>query len=195
MPGARFVPQTVPCECTVTEKIQVGVRAAMGDLIAALTTPLKPEEQSPAPRPTEVTRGAVFSGDLQEVQRFFYKRGWTDGLPIMPPTREAVDELLRGTDLPADHVVGNMIPRLGKVTVEKIAINAAMAGALPTAMPLLLAAVEAVLDPDSGFGVFEVSTGSWAPFYIVNGPIREQLRINGSTGALSPGDLANATIG
>jgi hypothetical protein len=195
MPSVRFVPQTVPCECTVPEKIQVGVRAVMGDVIAALTLPLRPEEASPAPRPTEVTRGSLFSGDLSEVQRFFYKRGWTDGLPIMPPTRAAVDEMLSGTDLPPDHVVGEMIPRLGKVTVEKIAINAVMAGALPTAMPLLIASVEALLDPVSSFGIFEVSTGSWAPFYIVNGPIREQLRINGSTGALSPGDLANASIG
>jgi hypothetical protein len=195
VPGARFVTQTVPCECTVPDKIQRGVREAMGDVIAALTQPLKPEEQSPSPRPTEVTRGSVFSGDLAEVQRFFYNRGWTDGLPIMPPTRAAVDEMLTGTDLPPDHVVGKMIPMLGKVTVEKIAINAVMAGALPTAMPLLIAAVDAVLDPESGFGVFEVSTGSWAPFYVVNGPIREQLRINGSSGALSPGDLPNATIG
>jgi hypothetical protein len=137
----------------------------------------------------------VFSGDLQEVQRFFYKRGWTDGLPILPPTREAVDEMLTGTDLPPDHVVGKMIPRLGKATVEKIAINAVMAGALPTAMPLLIASVDGLLDPLSTFGVFEVSTGSWSPFYIVNGPIRQQLRINGSTGALSPGDIANASIG
>jgi hypothetical protein len=195
MPGARFVLQKVPCECTVTEKIQAGVREAMGDVIAALTMPLRPEEETPAPRPTEVTRGAVFSGDLREVQRFFYKRGWTDGLPILPPTREAVDEMLTGTDLPPDHVVGKMIPRLGKATVEKIAINAAMAGALPTAMPLLIASVEALLEPLSSFGIFEVSTGSWAPFYIVNGPIREQLRINGSTGALSPGDIANASVG
>jgi hypothetical protein len=195
MPGVRFVPQTVPCECTVPEKIRAGVREALGDVIAALTVPLRPEEASPPPRPTEVTRGAVFSGDLQEVQRFFYKRGWTDGLPILPPTREAVDEMLTGTDLPPEHVVGKMIPRLGKATVEKIAVNAVMAGALPTAMPVLIAAVEAVLDPLSSFGVFEVSTGSWAPFYVINGPIRDQLRINGGTGALSPGDLPNATIG
>ena len=113
----------------------------------------------------------------------------------MPPTREAVDEMLSGTDLPPDHIVGKMIPRLGKATVEKIAINAVMAGALPTAMPLLIAGIEAMLDPQSSFGIFEVSTGSWAPFYIVNGPIREQLRINGSSGALSPGDMANASIG
>jgi hypothetical protein len=195
MPGARFVSQTVPCECTVSEKIQRGVHEAMGDILAALTLPLKPDEESPPPRPTDVTRGSVFSGDLGEVQRFFYNRGWTDGLPILPPTRAAVDEMLTGTDLSPDRVVGKMIPRLGKVTVEKIAINAVMAGALPTYLPLLIAGVEALLDPDSGFGVFEVSTGSWAPFYVINGPIREQLRINGSTGALSPGDLANATIG
>ena len=195
MPGARFVKQTVPCECTVTEKIEAGVADAMGDVIAALTTPLKPEEESPQPRPTEVTRGSVFSGDLLEVQRFFYKRGWTDGLPILPPTREAVDEMLTGTDLPPDHVVGKMIPRLGKATVEKIAINAVMAGALPTAMPILIAGIDAMLDPQSSFGIFEVSTGSWAPFFIINGPIREQIRLNGSTGALSPGDIANASIG
>jgi hypothetical protein len=88
-----------------------------------------------------------------------------------------------------------MIPRLGKATVEKIAINAVMAGALPTYMPVLISAVEAALDPESAFGIFEVSTGSWSPFFVINGPIREQLRINGSTGALSPGDIANATIG
>ena len=133
--------------------------------------------------------------DLQEVQRFFYNRGWTDGLPILPPTRERVDEMMTGTDLPSEHVVGKMIPRLGKASVEKIAINAVMAGALPTAMPILIAGVEALLDPASTFGTFEVSTGSWSPFYIVNGPIRNQLHINGSSGALSPGDLANATIG
>lgn len=195
VPGARFVLTNIPCECTVPDKIAAGVQEVIGDVVAALTTPLKAEETNPAARPTEVTRGAVFSGDLSEVQRFFYKRGWTDGLPIMPPTREAVDEMLRGTDLPAEHVVGKMIPRLGKATVEKIAINAVMAGALPTAMPVLIAAVEAMLDPLSSYGIFQVSTGSWAPFLIVNGPIREQLRFNGSSGALSPGDIANSSIG
>jgi hypothetical protein len=195
VPGARFVLTNIPCECTVPDKIAAGVHEVVGDVLAALTTPLKPEEISPPPRPGEVTSGAVFSGDFAEVQRFFYKRGWSDGLPITPPAGEAVDEMLEGTDLPPDHVVGKMIPRLGKATVEKIAINAVMAGALPTAMPLLIATIEAMLDPMSSFGIFEVSTGSWAPFVVVNGPIREQLRINGGSGALSPGDLPNATIG
>ena len=195
MPAVRFVKETVPCECSVSEKIVGGVRGAINEVIDALTVPARQEELWPSPRPTEVTRGSVFTGDLQEVQRFYYNRGWTDGLPIIPPTRERVDEMLTGTDLPPDHVVGKMIPRLGKATIEKIAINAVMAGALPTAMPVLIASIEALLDPGSTFGTFEVSTGSWSPFYIVNGPIRQQLHINGSSGALSPGDIANATIG
>jgi hypothetical protein len=195
VPGARFVPTNIPCECTESVKISAAVQEVLSEVVAALTRPLSPAEIAPEPRPTELTHGVVFEGDLQEVQRFFYKRGWTDGLPILPPTRDAVEEMLSGTDLPADHIVGKMIPRLGKATVEKIAINAVMAGALPTAMPLLIAAVEAMLDPLSNYGIFQVSTGSWSPFLIVNGPIREQVHLNGSSGALSPGDLANATIG
>jgi hypothetical protein len=195
MPGVRVVAEAIPCECTQPDKIASGVHAVIDDIVAALTIPLTGEEQSPPPPETASTQGIVFTGDLAEVQRFFYRRGWTDGLPVIPPTEAAVEEMLTGTDLPRDHVVGKMIPRLGKVTIEKIAINAVMAGALPTYMPLLIAGVEALLDPTAAFGTFEVSTGSWAPFWIVNGPIREQLRVNGGQGALSPGDIANATIG
>ncbi|MBO0703952.1 MAG: hypothetical protein J2P39_01410 [Candidatus Dormibacteraeota bacterium] len=195
MPGIRVVTETVPCECTVPERIASGVHGAIDELVAALTLPVTPEEQSPPPKEVDSARGVVFKGDLPEVQQFFYRRGWTDGLPIIPPTEEAVREMLQGTDLPRDHVVGKMIPRLGKVTVEKIAVNAVMAGALPTYMPLLIAGVEALLDPTSRYGTWQVSTGSWSPFWIVNGPIREQLHVNGGTGALSPGNIANAAIG
>ena len=103
--------------------------------------------------------------------------------------------MMTGTDLPADHVVAKLIPRLGKATIEKIAINAVMAGALPTHMPVLIAAVQTLMDPRSRFDTFEVSTGSWAPFFVVNGPIRNDIHINCSSGALSPGDIANAAIG
>jgi hypothetical protein len=195
MPGVRVVAETIPCECTQPDRITSGVHAVIDDIVAALTIPLTKDEQSPPPPETGSAHGIVFTGDLAEVQRFFYRRGWTDGLPIVPPTEAAVEEMLTGTDLPRDQVVGKMIPRLGKVTVEKIAINAVMAGALPTFMPLLIAGVQALLDPKAAFGTFEVSTGSWAPFWIVNGPIREQLHVNGGQGALSPGDIANAAIG
>ena len=99
----------------------------------------------------------------------FYKRGWTDGLPIVPPTEEAVKEMLTGTDLPADHIVATLVPRRGKATVEKIAINAVMAGALPTAMPYLIAGVKA-LQNQRGADMMAASTGSWAPFWVINGP-------------------------
>jgi hypothetical protein len=74
----------------------------------------------------------VFTGSYEEVNRFFYKKGWTDGLPVSPPTEKAVAEMMTGTDLPTGHIVAKVIPRLGKATIEKIAINAVMAGALPT---------------------------------------------------------------
>jgi len=177
------------------EEIEAGVGAAMDDIVAALTQPLTAEEESPKLKEVEKLPRAVFKGNLEEVNRFFYKRGWADGLPIIPPTEEAVKEMLTGTDLPADHVAGKIVPRLGKATVEKIAINAVMAGALPTYMPLLIAGVQAITDQKSRFGTWEVSTGSWSPFWIINGPIRNDLNINGGSGALSPGDIANAAIG
>lgn len=195
MPGIRIVPETIPCECTVEKDIEAGVAAVVDDIIGALSRPLAAAEKSPKPMETEKTARIIFKGNLEEVNRFFYRRGWTDGLSIMPPTEEAVAEMLTGTDLAADHVVTKIIPRMGKATVEKIAINAVMAGALPTYMPVLIAAVQALMDPKSRFDIFEVSTGSWAPFYIINGPIRNDIRVNCSSGALSPGDMANATIG
>jgi len=166
----------------------------MENIIAALTRPLSAEEKSPKPQLTKLPRIA-FTGSYEEVNRLFYKKGWTDGLPIAPPTESAVAAMMTGTDLPADHVVAKLIPRLGKATIEKIAINAVMAGALPTHMPILLAAVQAMMDPQSRFDTFGVSTGSWAPCLIVNGPIRNEIHINGSSGAMSPGDIANAAIG
>jgi hypothetical protein len=195
MPGVRIVATSVPCEGSVMEDIEAGIDAAMDEIVAALTRPLSEEEKSPVTKQAEKLSRIVFKGDIQEINRFYYRRGWGDGLPIIPPTEEAVAEMLTGTDLPADHVVAKMIPRLGKATVEKIAVNAVMAGALPTYMPLLIAGVEILADPASIFGTTGVSTGSWSPFWIINGPIRNDLHLNSGTGALSPGDIANAAIG
>jgi hypothetical protein len=194
MPGIRVIGTSVPCESTVKADIDAGVVGAMQEIIEALTKPLTAEEKSPKPKVVKPPRIA-FKGDYEEVNRYFYGKGWTDGLPIVPPTEKAVAEMLTGTDLPPDTVVAKVIPRLGKATVEKIAVNAVMAGALPTYMPVLIAAVQAVSDPKTRFDTFEVSTGSWAPFLAVNGPIRNDININCSSGALSPGNIANAAIG
>jgi hypothetical protein len=194
MPGIRIVGESVACESTVRSEMEEGVAAAMKDVVEALTRPLTPEEKSPKQQ-TGKTPRVAFKGSLQEVNRFYYSKGWTDGLPIIPPTEEAVAEMMTGTDLPPDHIVAQIIPRKGKATIEKIAVNAVMAGALPTYMPVLIAAVQSFADPKTRFDTFEVSTGSWAPFLAINGRIRNDININCSSGALSPGNIANAAIG
>jgi len=194
MPTLRVQPETVACESTVQADIESGIEGAMDGILAGLTKPLSKEERSPTSEVRKEPRIA-FKGNYQEVNRYYYTRGWTDGLPIVPPTQAAVDEMLKGTDLAPDYVVGKVIPRLGKATVEKIAINAVMAGALPTHMPVLIAVVQALVDQKTRFDTFEVSTGSWAPFVAINGPVRNDINLNCSSGALSPGDIANASIG
>lgn len=194
MPGLRILGESVACESTVAADIEAGVNAVMPEIIAALTKPLTPDEKSPKQKAENPPR-VIFKGSQQEVNRFFYGKGWTDGLPIVPPTEKAVAEMMTGTDLPADHVVAKIIPRLGKATIEKIAVNAVMAGALPTYMPVLIAAVQALADPKTRFDVFEVSTGSWAPFFAINGRVRNDININCGSGVFSPGDMANAAIG
>jgi hypothetical protein len=194
-PGLRVVSETVPPECTVLDQIRASVIPVMDEITAGITKPMSVEEQFPKLKEIEKQPRIVFSGNLKEINRYFYRRGWTDGFPIIPPTEEEIAEMLTGTDLPADHLVAKIIPRMGKATVEKIAINAVMAGALPTYLPVLIAGVQALLEPEAMFGTTEVSTGSWVPFWIINGPIRHHLHINSGQGALSPGDMANAVIG
>ena len=192
MPGVRSL--GVIGSAPVEEEIRSQITVAMDDIVAALTRPLTQEEKHPGQQ-LEKSPGSVFKGSLKEVNRFFYRRGWTDGLPVIPPTPEEVAEMLTGTDLPREHIVGKLVPRLGKATIEKIAINAVMAGALPTYLPVLIAGTQALLDAKMEYAVFGVSTGSWSPCWIINGPIRHDLHLNSGSGMLSPGDAANSAIG
>jgi hypothetical protein len=194
MPVIRVVPEAVVSESTVLGDIEAAITAVADDMIDALTKALTAEEASPKPREPENPTRIIFKGSLEEMNGFFYRRGWTDGLPVMPPTEEAVAKMLTGTDLPADHLVAELEPRRGKATIEKIAINAAMAGALPTYMPLLIAGVKALAAHPSS-GMMAASTGSFSPFWLINGPVAKDLQINSGFGALSPGNIANATIG
>ncbi|HUT68026.1 MAG TPA: hypothetical protein VMW86_05715 [Dehalococcoidales bacterium] len=194
MPVVRVVPEAIVSECTVIKTIETSITAVFDDMVAALTRPLTAEEKSPKPREPENPPRIVFKGNLEEVNRFFYQRGWTDGLPVIPPTEAAVAEMLTGTDLPADHLVEKLEPRLGKATVERIAINAVMAGCLPTYMPLLIAGVHA-LAASPVCGMMAASTGSFSPFWLVNGPVAKDINVRFTYGATNPGDIANAAIG
>jgi hypothetical protein len=194
VPGVRLVPEPIVSECSVNEEIEAGVDSIMDNIIRALTRPLTMDEKSPRQKDMVSPGRIVFKGNVGEVNRFFYQRGWTDGLPVIPPTEEAVVEMLTGTDLPANHLVAELEPRRGKATVEKIAISAVMAGALPTYMPVLIAGVKALAQAPMA-DVWAVSTGSWSPLWIINGTVRNELNINNGFGVLSPGVMANAAIG
>ncbi len=198
IPNLRVIPTTVPCESSIMADIEAGVDGVLEDIIAALTKPLTAAEKSPKPREPEKPARIIFKGNLEEVNRFFYQRGWADGLPVVPPTEAAVAEMLTGTDLPPDHLLGKLQSRDGKATIEKIAVNAVMAGCLPTYLPVLIAGTINLLESEPGFlgyTTFGFSTGSWAPFWIINGPIRNQINLNSGSGAFSPGNIANAAIG
>jgi hypothetical protein len=177
------------------EDIENGIETVFNDIVAALTKPLTAEEKLPRPKDSGNLSRIIFKGKLKEVNQFFYRRGWTDGLPVIPPTEEEVSEMLTGTDLPPNYVVGKIIPRSGKATVEKIAINAVMAGALPTYMPVLIAGTEALLEPGAVLHWLHSSGASPGAFWAINGPIRNDIFVNSSYGVLSPGNIANSAIG
>lgn len=151
-------------------------------------------------RPADFPHGLrvelVRAKDVGEaVNRLFYERGWTDGLPIVPPTQERVRAMLRGTDRTASDVVAVLEPMKGLATVEKVAVNAVMAGCDPMHLPVVLAAVEAVADPAFGLLGVQTTTNPDTPLMLVNGPVREVAGINSGTNAFGPGWVANACIG
>jgi hypothetical protein len=139
-------------------------------------------------------RIGIRGDELSEVNEWFYLHGWTDGLPIVPPTEERVREMLKGSDLPADFVVANLDPMSGQATVEKIAVNAVMAGCRPEYMPVLITAVELVARPEFDLKGHATTTNPDVPLLIVSGPIVKQLDINSGTNTLGRGWQANASI-
>ncbi|CAN0405473.1 unnamed protein product, partial [Phaeothamnion confervicola] len=133
--------------------------------------------------------------DIDTLDDEFEARGWSDGLPVVAPTRARVDAMLRYCDHSADLEIGTMPPRHGIVTPEILAINAVMAGCRPQYFPVVLAAVEAMLEPAFNLFAVQATTHPCAPCVIVNGPIARELGINARYGAFGPGVRANATIG
>src|SRR5437773_5458770 len=122
-------------------------------------------------------------------------KGVTDGLPVVPPTRERVERMLAGTSRSRSEIVGEVAPNYGRATVEKVAVNAVMAGCRADYLPVVLAAVEAACDPVFNLHGMSTSTHFSAPLIVVNGPIRERVGLNCSFGVFGPGYRANATIG
>jgi hypothetical protein len=134
---------------------------------------------------TDLTRRAI---------EYMYERGWTDGLPVVPATRERADEFLAMTSRTADEVIGRLDHLKREVTVEMAAVNSVMAGCLPEHFPVVLAAWDALMLERSTVGGGWQSTSGPAPLLVVNGPVRQRLGFNSTGGVFGPGFRANATV-
>ena len=137
----------------------------------------------------------VTLGDAEDAIEACYDRGWTDGLPVVPPTAARVLRMLQGTTRQPDEVLGLVPPDLEACTVEKVAINAVMAGCKPEYLPIVLAAVEAALIDEFGMHGILCTTMFCGPLVIVNGPLGRRVGVNSGVNALGQGHRANASIG
>lgn len=135
------------------------------------------------------------SDDLEEVQELFYQQGWTDGLPIIPPTVQRVERFLKAAGWSPELQLGTLAPSGGTVSAELLCINAVMAGAKPAHLVALAAAVEALSNPGFNLEAIQTTTHPVAPLMIFNGPIRTSAGLNSGAGLFGPGRQANATIG
>ncbi|HEU5140121.1 MAG TPA: hypothetical protein VFT51_09110 [Bacillales bacterium] len=130
-----------------------------------------------------------------DVNEAYIAKGWTDGLPIVPPTEERVQQMLDFAGMSPDYVMGGIPERKKIFTAEKVAINAVMAGCLPDYFPVVIAAVTALSDEKFNLHGPSASTHGAGMFVIVNGPVAEQLGVNSGQNVFGPGHRANATIG
>ena len=142
-----------------------------------------------------MTQSVAIEGGPDQVEAYLRERGMTDGLPIIPPTPERVGAAVAASGLPAEHVVSDVPPLNAPATVEKIAVNAVMAGCSPGAMPVLIAAIDAFCDPQMNAHGVQTTTNPVGPMLVVNGPIRNQMGFNFGAGCFGPGSHTNATVG
>jgi len=166
------------------------------DICSALTKlPKETEGKEKAEGEVITVTGKDYPEAIEKMNEVFMDRRWGDGLPLIPPTEEAVARMLKGTNHSPDEVVGILEQRKGIATVKIVAINAVMAGCKPEYLPVVLAAVKAVTDPAYNLYGVQATTAPAIPLLTVNGPIRNKLNIHSAMGSWGPGHPANATIG
>ena len=133
--------------------------------------------------------------DVHEVVELFFERRWTDGLPIVPPTEEKVVEMINYVGRDPQEILGEIPPHNGIATIEKLAINTVMAGCRPQYFPVVIAAVEAILDPKHNLNGTQTTQSGVEQLLIVNGPVVKELAINYGDSVFGRGFRANGTIG
>jgi hypothetical protein len=184
------------------ETIRPLVESVFDELIDTLTKPLTgdesslPQEKSDEDGPSRITvAGGDYPAVAEEFNRIYLERQWGDGLPLVPPTPERVKWMLSGTDRAPSEVLGKINPKQGTATIEKIAINAVMAGARPEYLPVIIAAIEALTDEDFDDLHVLASAGSFNLLIVVSGPIAQEIGMEAGIGFLGHGWRANNTIG
>ena len=183
------------------EAIRPLAESVFDDLIDALTAPLTPEELSPpakkeADGPASITVTAEsYPLAFEEFNELYLNNRWGDGLPLVPPTPERVKWMLSGTNRSPQEVIGRLNPKQGAATIEKIAINAVMAGAKPEYLPVIIAAIEALADKNFDDLHVIASAGSFNLLIVVSGPIGKEIGMEAGIGFMGHGWRANNTIG
>ena len=172
------------------EAFQEKVETMVDSIVESLAIPIRTEAKVAEPDITDI----VYRGTLDEVQEYFIRNEWSDGLPVVPPTKDRVERFLKFADQPPDEVLGVLPIENRSATVWNIAVNGVMAGCRPEYMPILVAIVEAISDPE--FRLEDAgSTYGWEPLVIVSGPMVRQLDFNYGQGVMRVGRQANTSIG
>ena len=178
---------------TAPEPVVFQRAEAIVDSVAEVLT--RRATRADAPRVERLPEQLQLDDAPDTLQEFFFRQGWTDGLPVVPPTQAAVRAMLETVERDPQDTIGAIPPRMRVSTIEKIAINAVMAGCRPEYFPVVLAAVEAVLDEDCRLYGIQTATNNTAPLIIVNGPAIKRLGLNARGNVFGQGWRANATIG
>jgi hypothetical protein len=199
LPGLPLAVVPLPFTNQTPDAIHRMVDGAFEQVVAGLTRPV---EAGPGLEPAALAERLGYDGDdaLEAWERMngdFLARGWGDGFPLVPPTPRAVEAMLAGTRRAPGDVVATLEPGFGLATVEKLAVNAVMAGCRPEHLPLLVAAVRCLAEPKMYIRNKAMSTGPHAPLVLVNGPARRAAGLNAGMCALGPGapSAANTALG
>ena len=137
----------------------------------------------------------MIPSEVVDAVELMYQTGWSDGLPVVPPTRDRVGQFIDYLGRSPDELIAEVPPLGGRATVERVAVNSVMAGCLPEHMPVVVAAIQAMMDERFNLRGVQCSTGIHTPLLIINGPIAEELSVNSGYNCFGQGWRANATIG
>lgn len=191
MPDIPLVVMPHPLGGRKRPDVAILASKAFGDIVSCLSQGegRNADEDAASPQRFSV------SMDMDAQQEFFYSSGWTDGLPVIPPTPERVRAMVRAAGRDPEEVLGSFPPAYAAATVQKIAANAVMAGCLPSYFPVVLAAVEAMIEDQFNLYGVQATTHPCSPLVIVNGPVARELAVNSKGNCLGQGWRANAAIG